>query len=167
MAYRYAKNPSEAEDIAQDALLRAWRRRSTLREKDRRKEWLATIVRNEAFRHHARVRPDPVAELETREGAEDERVVATVERADLHAALKDLDERDRQLLRLRYNEDLTQEAIARRLGVPLGTVKVRLHRVRHKLRRAMGDGKPAAPGRKRRRVSANAALPRAGSLGLR
>jgi RNA polymerase sigma-70 factor, ECF subfamily len=167
MAYRYAKNPSEAEDIAQDALLRAWRRRSTLREKDRRKEWLATIVRNEAFRQHARVRPDPVAELETKEGVEDERVTATVERADLHAAIKDLDERDRQLLRLRYNEDLTQEAIARRLGIPVGTVKVRLHRVRHKLRRAMGDGKPISTGRKRRRISADAALPRAGRLGLR
>ncbi len=167
MAYRYAKNPSEAEDIAQDALLRAWRRRSTLREKDRRKEWLATIVRNEAFRQHARVRPDPVAELETKEGVEDERVTATVERADLHAAIKDLDEPDRQLLRLRYNEDLTQEAIARRLGIPVGTVKVRLHRVRHKLRRAMGDGKPVSAGRKRRRISADAALPRASRLGLR
>ena len=59
MAYSYASNPSEAEDIAQDALLRAWRRRSTLREADRRNQWLATIVRNEAFRRHARIRPDP------------------------------------------------------------------------------------------------------------
>ena len=44
IAYRYANNPSEAEDIAQDALLRAWRRRSTLREAERRNDWLATIV---------------------------------------------------------------------------------------------------------------------------
>ncbi len=136
MAYRYASNPSEAEDIAQDALLRAWRRRSTLREADRRNQWLATIVRNEAFRQHARVRPDPTSTIETHEGAEDAQVVATVERADLHAALKRLSERDRELLELRYNEDLTQSAIARRLGIPEGTVKVRLHRARDKLRRA-------------------------------
>ena len=136
MAYRYASNPSEAEDIAQDALLRAWRRRSTLREADRRNQWLATIVRNEAFRQHARVRPDPIGTLETHEGAEDAQVVATVERADLHAALKVLSERDRELLELRYEEDLTQAAIARRLGVPEGTVKVWLHRARKKLRRA-------------------------------
>jgi RNA polymerase sigma-70 factor, ECF subfamily len=136
MAYRYASNPSEAEDIAQDALLRAWRRRSTLREADRRNQWLATIVRNEAFRQHARVRPDPTSTIETQEGAEDEQVVATVERADLHAALKRLSERDRQLLELRYGEDLTQSAIARKLGIPEGTVKVRLHRARDKLRRA-------------------------------
>jgi len=136
LAYRYASNPSEAEDIAQDALLRAWRRRSTLREADRRNQWLATIVRNEAFRQHARVRPDPIATIETQEGAEDAQVVGTVERADLHAALDRLSDKDRQLLELRYNEDLTQSAIARRLGIPEGTVKVRLHRARNKLRRA-------------------------------
>ena len=136
MAYRYASNPSEAEDIAQDALLRAWRRRSTLRDGDRRNQWLSTIVRNEAFRQHARVRPDPIATIESHEGIEDERVVATVERADLHAALGRLPDKDRQLLYLRYDEDLTQAAIASRLGIPEGTVKVRLHRARDKLRRA-------------------------------
>jgi RNA polymerase sigma-70 factor, ECF subfamily len=135
MAYRYAGNPSEAEDIAQDALLRAWRRRSTLRETARRNQWLSTIVRNEAFRQRARVRPVPTSEIETHEGAEDAQVVATVELADLHAALARLTQRDRQLLELRYGEDLTQSAIARHLDIPEGTVKVRLHRARDKLRR--------------------------------
>ncbi len=60
--------------------------------------------------------------------------MATVERADLHAALQRLSDRDRQLLELRYTEDLTQSAIAQRLGIPEGTVKVRLHRARNKLR---------------------------------
>jgi RNA polymerase sigma-70 factor, ECF subfamily len=136
LAYRYASNPSEAEDIAQDALLRAWRRRSTLREPERRNQWLATIVRNEAFRQHARVRPDPTAAIEAYEGAEDAQVVATVERADLRAALKQLSSRDRELLEMRYQEDLTQAQIARKLGIPEGTAKVRLHRARDKLRRA-------------------------------
>jgi RNA polymerase sigma-70 factor, ECF subfamily len=61
-------------------------------------------------------------------------VLAAVELADLHAALRELSERDRLLLELRYEEDLTQAAIARRLGIPEGTVKVRLHRARAKLR---------------------------------
>jgi RNA polymerase sigma-70 factor (ECF subfamily) len=136
LAYRYASNPSEAEDIAQDALLRAWRRRCTLREPDRRNQWLAAIVRNEAFRQHARVRPDPTAAIEGYEGAEDAQVVATVERADLRAALKRLSDRDRELLEMRYQEDLTQAEIAQKLGIPEGTAKVRLHRARDKLRRA-------------------------------
>jgi RNA polymerase sigma-70 factor (ECF subfamily) len=134
MAYRYASNPSEAEDIAQDALLRAWRRRSTLRDSDRRNQWLATIVRNEAFRRHAQFRPDPTSSIEFSEGAEDERVLAAVELADLHAALDLLSERDRRLLEMKYEEDLTQGMIASRLGIPEGTVKVRLHRARNRLR---------------------------------
>jgi len=135
LAYRYASNPSEAEDIAQDALLRAWRRRSTLRESDRRNQWLATIVRNEAFRQHARVRPDPSAAIEQHEGEEDRDVVAAVELADLHNALDCLSQRERELLEMRYQEDLSHAAIAHRLGIPEGTAKVRLHRARNKLRR--------------------------------
>jgi RNA polymerase sigma-70 factor, ECF subfamily len=137
-AFRYAKNRTEAEDIAQDSVVRAWRKRSTLRNSEARKSWLGTIVRNEALREFARKRPDPTDVIEFAHGSDDERVLATVERADLHAALERLNKRDRQLVRLRYDEDMTQEAIAHRLGIPLGTVKVRLHRVRAKLRREIG-----------------------------
>lgn len=141
-AYFYAKSPSEAEDIAQDALIRAWRYRSKLRNKARLKEWLTSIVRREAFREHERVRPDPVGMRmieSTVEAADDERVVDTVERADIRAAIGRLSEREQQLLRMRYDEDLTESAISRRLSIPEGTVKVRLHRARHKLRRAIGQ----------------------------
>jgi RNA polymerase sigma-70 factor, ECF subfamily len=137
-AFRYAKNRTEAEDIAQDSVVRAWRKRDKLRNSEARKSWLGTIVRNEALREFARKRPAPSDTIEVAHGSDDERVLATVERADLHAALDRLNQRDRQLVRLRYDEDMTQEAIAHRLGIPLGTVKVRLHRVRAKLRREIG-----------------------------
>ena len=136
-AYRYAKNQAEAEDIAQDAMVRAWRKRDSLRDSGARKSWLATIVRNEALRELSRNRPLASDLVEVNLGSDDDRVLATVERADLHAALECLNKRDRQLVRLRYDEDMTQEAIAHRLGIPLGTVKVRLHRVRAKLRRSI------------------------------
>jgi RNA polymerase sigma-70 factor (ECF subfamily) len=121
-------------------LIRAWRRRSTLREHERRNQWLAAIVRNEAFRVHARARPDATATLEAQEGVEDERVVATVESADVRAALGRLSRRDRQLLTMRYQLDLTQAEIARQLGIPEGTAKVRLHRARNRLRRVYAPG---------------------------
>ena len=116
-------------------MLRAWRRRSTLRESDRRNQWLATIVRNEAFRQHARVRPDPTAAIEQHEGEEDRDVVAAVELADLHAPWTASTRASASCSEMRYQEDLTQAAIAARLGIPEGTVKVRLHRARNKLRR--------------------------------
>lgn len=137
-AFRFVKSRTEAEDIAQDAMVRAWRKRHTLRNKDARKAWLAKIVRNEALREFARKRPAPTDTIELAHGHDDDRVLGMVERADLHAALERLNKRDRQLVRLRYDEDMTQEAIAHRLGIPLGTVKVRLHRVRAKLRRQIG-----------------------------
>jgi RNA polymerase sigma-70 factor, ECF subfamily len=136
LAYRYARNPSEAEDIAQEALLRAWRKRSTLRDASSRKSWLAAILRNEAFRYYSRPRPDPTDLVEFLDGREDELLLSTVDRADLHEALGVLSDRERALLALRYEEDLTQPAIAARLGIPEGTVKVQLHRARVKLRRA-------------------------------
>jgi RNA polymerase sigma-70 factor, ECF subfamily len=117
-------------------LLRAWRRRSTLRESGSRKQWLSTIVRNEAFRYYSRPRPDLTDEVEALEGREDSAVASTEDRADIQAALGQLSERERVLLSLRYEEDLTQPAIAVRLGIPEGTVKVQLHRARVKLRRA-------------------------------
>lgn len=136
VAYRYAKNRDEVEDIAQESLLRAWRKRSTLRDSSARNQWLAAIVRREAFRQGSKPRPVPIA-LEFEPGRNDARVTELVERADLRQAIEGLDESDRQLVRMRYDEDLTQAGIARRLGIPEGTVKVRLHRVRAKLRHSL------------------------------
>lgn len=138
LAWRFAKNQAEAEDIAQDSVLRAWDKKHTLRDPKARKQWLRTIVRNEALRQFTRKRPDPISMQDYDPGADDERVTAWVERADLQQAIDRLNDRERMLVRLRYHEDMTQEAIARRLGVPDGTVKVRLHRVRAKLRAEIG-----------------------------
>ena len=49
-------------------------------------------------------------------------------------ALRALRPDERNLIRLRYVEDLTHGELARRLGMPEGTVKVRLHRARNRLR---------------------------------
>jgi RNA polymerase sigma-70 factor (ECF subfamily) len=50
-----------------------------------------------------------------------------------------LGDAERTLIRLRYEEELSNPEIARRLALPEGTVKVRLHRLRHRLREAIKD----------------------------
>jgi RNA polymerase sigma-70 factor, ECF subfamily len=60
-------------------------------------------------------------------------------RVDLLRALTELPEGDRRLLQMRYEEDLTQASVAIRLGIPEGTVKVRLHRLRARLRHALRE----------------------------
>jgi RNA polymerase sigma-70 factor (ECF subfamily) len=55
----------------------------------------------------------------------------------MKAALADLDELHRVPLKLYYFEELSQKAIAARLGIPVGTVMSRLSRGRHLMRRNM------------------------------
>jgi RNA polymerase sigma-70 factor (ECF subfamily) len=137
-ARRYAGNAHEAEDIAQEALLRAWRHRGALRSGEFFRGWLASIVRNEAARMGARPRPEPTASLD-QSAVEDEALVQAATRVDLRTALLRLDTDEQRLLNLRYEHDLTQAAIARHLEMPEGTVKVRLHRARAKLHRALSE----------------------------
>jgi RNA polymerase sigma-70 factor (ECF subfamily) len=137
-ARRYASG-FDAEDIAQEALLRAWRSRARLREPASHAGWLATIVRNEAMRHRERAARQPIAELVDVSGQEDDRLSSAPLRVDIQVALGRLEEGERRLLALRYAEDLTQPAIARLMKMPEGTVKVRLHRARVKLHRALND----------------------------
>jgi RNA polymerase sigma factor (sigma-70 family) len=64
---------------------------------------------------------------------------AIVERAHVRGVLETLQPEDRLLVRLRYEEDLTQAEVARRLGTPEGTAKVRLHRLRARLRERLSS----------------------------
>jgi RNA polymerase sigma factor (sigma-70 family) len=72
--------------------------------------------------------PD-VAALEQQEGM--------LRRMEVQRAVGGLSVADRQLLALRYERDLTQPEVARMLGIPEGTVKIRLHRLRGRLRKAL------------------------------
>lgn len=136
-ARRYARQEADAEDIAQEALLRAWRSRRTLESSERFQGWLATIVYREAARAHGRREPLPTPLEPDEIAVEDERLEQALEREDLRKLLVSLDPHERRLLHLRYGEDMTQPAIAQLLEVPEGTVKVQLHRARAKLRRTM------------------------------
>jgi RNA polymerase sigma-70 factor (ECF subfamily) len=100
--------------------------------------WLRTITRNEAHRMRARrsaTRELPAAEPPDRpaDGQED----AILLRIAMEQALDKLPATDRLMVSLRYERDLTNPAIASRLGLSVANVKVRLHRVRAKLARAL------------------------------
>jgi RNA polymerase sigma-70 factor (ECF subfamily) len=135
-ARRWAQDPYDAEDIAQEALLRAWRHQGSLARPDAFAGWLATIVRNEAFRLYGRQRSEsPASDSEL--AAEDPELLQVTDRADIAHSMRALEGHERVLLRLRYEHDLTHAAIAARLEMPEGTVKVQLHRARKKLREAL------------------------------
>jgi RNA polymerase sigma-70 factor (ECF subfamily) len=134
---RFSACPHLAEDAAQEAIVRAWRASARGRDDVRDpRGWLATIARREVIRLSARERSRDLLQLEdcTESKATDDAFDGVDERAQLASAVAQLSARDRELLRLRYVEDLTQRGVAERLAVPEGTVKVQLHRARAHLR---------------------------------
>jgi RNA polymerase sigma-70 factor, ECF subfamily len=138
-AVRVARSPSDADDITQEALVRAWRSRSSCRSPDQPWAWVREITRNEASRMFSRrgmtheLPTEAVAERAVDSGLED----SLVERMDVERALGKLPAADRLLVRLRYAGDLTHPAVARIVGQSEVNVKVRLHRLRAKLKESL------------------------------
>jgi RNA polymerase sigma-70 factor, ECF subfamily len=129
----------DAEEAAQEALARAWLRRDACRHPDAPLPWLLEITRNEARRLLGRKARRERLELFDVRSGEDDELTGMADRVTVEQALRTLADGDRRMLHLRYAEDLTQVEVARRLGVPEGTVKVRLHRARRRLRRVLED----------------------------
>jgi len=142
-AARVLEDPSDAEDVAQEAILRAWRRAETCEHAEARAPWVATIARREAHRWRSSPRGRQEQALDT-DGLE--RLVdapplgdtdALLERLAVRGALDRLSGEERRLVEMRYDDDLTQAAIAEQLHLPEGTVKVRLHRLRDRLKKEL------------------------------
>ena len=122
-----------AQDAAQEATLRAWRNASACRTRDAPGPWLRTIARREALRLTQPGGPWLLG---------DETVEASVEpadamvdlRTDVGRALARLNDHERVVLKEHYWHDQTCTQIAEAFKLPVGTVKIRLHRAREKLR---------------------------------
>ena len=127
-----------AEDAAQEAIVRAWRHRSSCRQPDQPFGWLRSIARNEAVRVACR-RPnevlvdEPLASPDGHPTDEE----ALENRLLFSGILGTLSQADQELARLRYYEDLTCAKLAEHFGLSEATVKVRLHRLRGRLRQRM------------------------------
>jgi len=148
-AYRYARwltrSPAEADDLAQEALLRAFRGFDTLRAADAR-PWLLTIVRNchaTALRQQQRRGFVPLPEEHDAEfGSGTITAVPDPESASaaeddkrrLARLMAALPEEHREVLLLREVEDMSYAEIAAVTQVPIGTVMSRLARARAALK---------------------------------
>jgi RNA polymerase sigma-70 factor (ECF subfamily) len=118
--------------------MRAWRMRRSCRSRDP-SAWLRQIARNESLRARARTLDHADLDQVAEACEDDDAVEGLPERLDLDAALRGLDPLDRRLLALRYEADMTQPKIAELLGMPEGTVKVRLYRARRALAEMMEE----------------------------
>jgi|SRR5215210_4497917 len=124
-----------AEDAAQEAAVRAWRRRETCQTPERPEPWVATIARNEALRLARPARTDPLEEVG--EPAEESHEDEVLGQADIERAIAGLSGLDRQLVRGRYWDDLDYRQLGRLLHISEGTARVRLHRALARLRQVL------------------------------
>jgi RNA polymerase sigma-70 factor (ECF subfamily) len=133
-ARRHTWTEADAQDAVQTAMLQAWRSRASCHTPDDPIPWMLAITRREAWRTRPPAGQVPLDESAWGERASFDEADGLVERLDVQAAIAGLGEAERQLLHLRYVEDLPQPGVAQRLGIPEGTAKVRLHRARNRLR---------------------------------
>lgn len=142
--YRYAawlsRDKAIAEDVVQEALLRAWKSLDALRDDAAAKPWLLTIVRRENARYFERRRLETVdidnltasqAALLAEEPDEDLN--------DMRAAIYALDDDYREPLVLQVLMGFSTNEIAEQMGLKQGAVLTRLHRARAKLKEVMDN----------------------------
>ena len=144
LAFRVARgvlrNTADAEDVAQEALLRAYKSFDRLRDRNRFRGWLVRISFRLALdRLRSAKRREQRDTLWTQPGhlpppATVEDVAASKQfQAHLDRALEELPEKLRLVLLLSAMDGYTIEEIASMIGVPLGTVKSRIFAARKKL----------------------------------
>ncbi len=155
---RMVRDPGVAEELAQDAFVKAF---SALRRYDpayRFTSWILKIAQNTAIDYLRRQRPSTMSLDAAGDSPGIEALLSDddapsplvqAERADLARALEEalgrLRPEYRRLVVLRYQEDVSYEEMAQLLDIPVGTVKSHLHRARRELAvlmRAAGWGPP-------------------------
>jgi RNA polymerase sigma-70 factor (ECF subfamily) len=152
--YRYlltlVHDPAEAEDLTQEALVRAYRSFASLRDPAALTSWLYRIATHAALdrlRQHARQAPlQAEVDLATTDVPEVEApsLLQLVQQSEMSACvqryLDGLSDAYRAVILLHDLHGMSGPEIAATLGVSLPTVKIRLHRARRKLRAALEAG---------------------------
>jgi RNA polymerase sigma-70 factor (ECF subfamily) len=152
MALSLMKNEADAEDVAQEAFLKAFRNLSKFRAESKFSTWLISITLNEA---RSRLRRKRIVRMESLDEPSDEGTSVSpallkdwreipseaLERQELRLMLQDavtgLPEIYRQVFLLRDIEELSVNETAEALSISVPSVKVRLHRARMMLQKQL------------------------------
>ena len=122
IAYGILQDREEAEDVVQDALIKAWKRRWRVRGPEKFPAWLCTIARHRAHDIFRKRRNVPLAH-ETIEPSETRTTDTTALDRHLHSALAALPELHRAALTLRYFEEMDYRSIENALGLTNGALR--------------------------------------------
>ena len=153
VCYRMLNNAAEAEDVAQEAFLRAYVNLESYDQKRKFSTWLYRIATNLCIDRIRKKKPDyyldatvpgtegldMYSQIAQQQQLPEEEVVKMEMKDRVQYEVNRLPEKYRTIIILRYMEDLQLQEIADILEMPLGTVKTRVHRGREALRQQMGS----------------------------
>jgi RNA polymerase sigma-70 factor, ECF subfamily len=142
IAYRMLSREDDARDATQEAFMTALRKLSSFRGEAAFTTWIHRVTVNACYDILRRRQREPVTD--PAEGAEPaatpfDHAEATAQAIDVQRALARVPDDFRAALILHDVQDLPYEEVAEALGVPVGTVKSRIHRGRVALARALGE----------------------------
>jgi RNA polymerase sigma-70 factor (ECF subfamily) len=151
VALRIVRNHEDARDVTQDVFVTALRAIKGFRGDAQLSTWFhrvavnasLDVVRKRSRREHASV--DELTDQPSGEPGPESEAIASVRAGEVHRALGALDPDHRALIVLHDLQDLDYAACAEALGIPLGTVKSRLHRARIALARELGHLRDTEP----------------------
>jgi RNA polymerase sigma-70 factor (ECF subfamily) len=142
---RLSRDPALADDLAQQALLQAWRSLRNLRSVGAFGAWLRQLAIN-AWLSHVRSAPQAAQSLDEVDLAEPAATHTVAEALDLDRALAHLGRDERLCVVLAYNEGMSHSEISAATSLPLGTVKSHIKRGAERLRTLLQAYQPATQG---------------------
>jgi RNA polymerase sigma-70 factor (ECF subfamily) len=146
LVLRFTDNREDAEEISQDIFVKAYRSLADFRGDAKFSTWLYTIVRTSCITFLRKKKLDTTSidnertltQLENRESSFSANAIEQKSKhAMVNAAIRLLSPDDSQLITLFYKGEQTLEEIGRIMGLEPNTVKVKLHRARHRLKEKM------------------------------
>lgn len=146
MALKYSMKPYDAEDLVQETMYTAFRKFHQLRDQQKCRAWLFSILRSHFLRDRRQFVRRPLLDdgsgylknIQT-EGAEDfaEVLDKKMNKARVLQALEKLPEKFKTVVVLYYMEDMTYQEISGFLDIPIGTVMSRLNRGKKQLKKIL------------------------------
>ena len=134
LAFAMLRKRDDAEDVVQEAAMKAWQKRRTFRAGAEPRPWFLAIVVNECRMIHRRRLRNSIEPLDPEQATSPVARLGIEEVDQLRRALARLGREDRLVLVLRYYLDLPNEEVGRTLGISAATARVRVHRAIQRLR---------------------------------
>lgn len=148
VAHRILRDVDLAEDATQQAVVAIWRQLPGLRDPARFEAWSYRVLVNACYAQaRAERRWSPSLRVLETDDAGGDPQLSVADRDQLERGFRRLPPEQRAVLVLQHYLDLTLPQIADALGVPIGTVRSRLHYARRSMRAALeADARPALSG---------------------